>query len=118
MSYNFKNKSTNPHFPNISDVPPQEVLDNAKDLTLVDVREDSEYTGELGHAAGTTLINLSKIPQSLASLPKDKPIVFLCRSGGRSAQAASFAKQQGVDNVFNMLGGMLLWNQLQLPTEK
>ncbi len=118
MSYNFKNKSPNPHFPNVSDVAPQEILENAQELTLVDVRENSEYTGELGHIAGTQLVILSTLPQNLAALPKEKPIVFVCRSGGRSAQAAAFAKQQGVDNVFNMMGGMLLWNQLQLPTEK
>ncbi len=118
MPYTFKNKSPNPHFSNVSDVVPQEVLEHANELTLIDVREDSEYTGELGHAAGTILINLSKIPQSLADLPKDKSIVFLCRSGGRSAQAASYAQQQGFDNVYNMVGGMLLWNQMQLPIKK
>ena len=118
MSYTFKNKTPNPHFPTIADVTPQEILENSKELTLIDVREDSEYTGELGHAPGTSLINLSKIPQALATIPKEKTIVFLCRSGSRSAQAASFAKQQGVENVYNMVGGMLLWNQLQLPIEK
>ncbi len=118
MSYKFKNKSPNPHFPSVSDVSPQEVLENATELHLIDVRETSEYTGELGHIAGTKLIVLSTLPQNLASLSKDKTTVFICRSGGRSAQASALAKQQGFENVYNMTGGMLLWNQLQLPVEK
>lgn len=118
MAYTFKNKTSNPKFPEVFDVSPQEVLDNAKNLTLIDVREVSEYSGELGHAPGSKLIVLSTIPQNLKSIPTDKPIVFICRSGGRSAQAASFAKDNGTTDVYNMQGGMILWNQLQLPTEK
>lgn len=118
MMYTFKSKTPNPNFPQIFDVSPQEVLDSAKELTLIDVRETSEYNAELGHIAGTKLIILSTIPQNLALLPKDKTIVFICRSGARSSQAASFAKSQGFDNIYNMQGGMLLWNQLQFPIEK
>ncbi len=118
MSYEFKNKTPNPHFPNVEDVYPQEVIEASAQLKLVDVREVAEYTGELGHAAGTELLVLSTLPDKIQTLPKDKTIVFICRSGGRSAQAAAFAKMQGFNNVHNMAGGMLLWNQLQLPVEK
>jgi rhodanese-related sulfurtransferase len=121
MSYKFKNKSANPHFPDIEDVTPQEVLQASQDLEhikLVDVREVSEFIGELGHAPNSELLVLSALPEKLKSLPQDKTIVFICRSGGRSAQAAAYAKSQGYHQVHNMLGGMLLWNQLQLPTEQ
>lgn len=118
MSYEFKNKTNNPGFAGVIDVTPQEVLENTPHLKLIDVREVSEYTGELGHAPQTELIVLSTIPEKIKTLPQDKPIVFICRSGGRSAQAAAFALQNGFKNVYNMTGGMLLWNQLQLPTEK
>lgn len=118
MSYEFKNKSVNPHFSDVTDVHPQEVQDSAAQLKLVDVREVSEFTGELGHVPQSELVVLSTLPEQLKNLPNDKTIVFICRSGGRSAQAAAYAKQQGYNNVHNMLGGMLLWNQLQLPTEK
>lgn len=118
MLYEFKNTTTNPHFADIQDVTPQEVLAATANLKLIDVREVSEYTGELGHAPQTELMVLSTLPEKIKTLPKDKTIVFICRSGGRSAQAAAFAKQQGFTHVHNMLGGMLLWNQLQLPTEK
>ncbi|AGH96473.1 rhodanese-like domain-containing protein [Pseudobdellovibrio exovorus] len=118
MLYEFKNKSTNPHFTEVEDVTPQEVFESTEKVKLVDVREISEFTGELGHAPQSELVVLSTLPEKLKSLPQDKTIVFICRSGGRSAQAAAYAKQQGYQNVHNMLGGMLLWNQLQLPTEK
>lgn len=118
MAYAFKNKTANPHFPEIFDVSPQEVLDNSKDLTLIDVREVPEFTSDLGHVSGSKLIVLSTIPENLKSIPTGKPVVFICRSGGRSSQAAAFAKSKGLSDVYNMQGGMLLWNQLQLPIEK
>lgn len=118
MTYLFKHKTTNPNFPEVFDVNPQEVLDSAEELNLVDVREVSEFTSELGHVPGSKLVVLSTIPEKLKSLTGDKPIVFICRSGNRSAQAASFAKANGLSEVYNMQGGMLLWNQMQLPIEK
>ena len=118
MSYEFKNKQTNPYFPEITDVQPLEVKENAASLELIDVREEAEFHGELGHIPGAKLVVLSSIPESVKSLPKDKTIVFVCRSGGRSAQAASFARNEGFTDIYNMQGGMLLWNQLNLPTEK
>lgn len=118
MQIELKTKQPNPHFGNVDDIAPNEVLEKSKDLFLVDVREPSEYTGELGHVEGSQLIVLSTLPENLAQVPKDKTVVFICRSGGRSAQATAYAKSQGFTTVYNMLGGMMLWNQLQLPTER
>ncbi len=119
MAHVFKNKTANPQFAEVFDVTPQDVLDNSKDLTLIDVREISEFSGELGHVPGSKLVVLSTIPEKLKTIPTDnKTVVFICRSGGRSSQAAAFAKANGLTDVFNMQGGMLLWNHLQLPTEK
>ncbi len=117
MFYEFKNQLPNPNFEGVTDVNPQEVNENASNLFLVDVREEHEYTGELGHASGAKLVVLSTIPEQLNTLPRDKTVVFICRSGGRSAQATAFAQQEGFTNVYNMLGGMMLWNQLALPIE-
>lgn len=117
MEYQFKKKTPNPNFSQIEDVNPQEVLEASKQLNLIDVREVSEFNGELGHVPNAELIVLSTLPDKIKSLPVDKPIVFICRSGGRSAQAAAFAKSEGLKNAYNMKGGMLLWNQLKFPTE-
>ena len=118
MTYQIKNKIQNPHFENVFDISPQEVLENAPQLTLIDVREVTEYTAELGHIENSTLIILHSLPEKLNSIPTDKPVVFVCRSGGRSAQASSFANHQGMKNTYNMQGGMLAWNQLQFPIKK
>lgn len=99
----------------VMDVTPQEVNEHASQLFLVDVREDAEFTGELSHVKGSKHIKLGTIPEHLSNLPKDKTIVFICRSGGRSAQASAYALQEGFQHVYNMQGGMMLWNQLQLP---
>lgn len=118
MSYKFKQTHTNPNFPNVTDVNPTEVLENASQLKLIDVRETDEYIGELGHAKSAELIVLGTIPEKINTLPKNETIVFICRSGGRSSQAAAFAISKGFTDVYNMRGGMLAWNQLLLPTEK
>ncbi len=118
MSYKFKQITVNAHFPNVSDVEPQEVSENTEHIKLIDVREIDEFTGELGHADAAELIVLNTIPEKIAILPKDQTIVFICRSGGRSAQAAAYALSKGFADVYNMRGGMLAWNQLHLPTQK
>lgn len=118
MSFLFKNTQPNPYFQDITDVLPADVYAAQDKVKLIDVREVSEFTGELGHIAQSELIVLSTLPEKISSLPVEQTIVFVCRSGGRSAQAAAYAKQQGFKYVHNMQGGMLLWNQMQLPVEK
>ncbi len=118
MAYEIKNKTKNPHFENVYDISPQEIFENASHLTLVDVREPAEWSSELGHIESASFVVLHTLPDNLMSIPTEKPIVFVCRSGGRSAQASAFAHNQGLLNTYNMQGGMYLWNQLQLPIKK
>ena len=114
----FESESANPNFLGVKDIEPAELSQLTSQVHLVDVRRPDEYTGELGHIDGSKLIVLDTLPDQLDTLPKDEPIVFVCRSGGRSAQAAAFAKQNGFSHVFNMKGGMMLWNSLGLPIRK
>lgn len=114
----FTSKTENPSFPDVFDVDPQEVLENKTQITLVDVRRPDEFTGELGHIPGAQLLTLDQLPMHIEELPKDQTIVFVCRSGGRSAQATSFALECGFDEVYNMKGGMLLWNERGFEIEK
>ena len=114
----FTSKSENPHFPDVWDLDPKEIQSKTSELTLIDVRRPDEYIGELGHIPGATLLTLDQLPAKMDSLPKDKTIVFVCRSGARSAQATSFALESGFSDVYNMRGGMLLWNEYGLKIEK
>jgi len=50
-------------------------------------------------------------------LSKDKPIVTVCRAGGRSAQAFTTLKKLGFDKVANLPGGMLRWRALRQVVE-
>jgi rhodanese-related sulfurtransferase len=113
----FRTKSTNPNLPGVTDVEPKELWEQKDRVVLVDVRRPDEFTGELGHIPGAKPMVLDMLPQTIDDLPKDKTVVFICRSGGRSAKATAFAIEQGYTDVYNMKGGMLLWNQLALPTE-
>jgi rhodanese-related sulfurtransferase len=114
----FSNATANPNAPNIEDVTAEELKEKAASVHVIDVRRPDEYTGELGHIAGAKLVTLNTLPQKLDELPKDGTIVFVCLAGGRSTQAAAFARENGFKHVYNMSGGMLRWNQLGFPVEK
>ncbi len=107
----------NPQFPGVQDIDPQELWTQRERVRIVDVRRPDEFTGELGHVAGAHHIVLDTLPNHLVDLPTDQIVVFVCRSGGRSAQASAFAKENGLSQVYNMRGGMLLWNELGLAVE-
>jgi rhodanese-related sulfurtransferase len=111
-------RSTNsPNAPGVKDVEPKDLWEARSQVAIVDVRRPDEWEGELGHIPGATLIVLDTLPQQVDAIPKDKPVVVVCRSGGRSTNATSFLLGQGFTNVYNMRGGMLLWNELGLQTE-
>lgn len=85
-------------------------------LLLVDVRRDDEFNNELGHVEGARLVTLGpELTRFLASAPRDREMVFICRSGKRSETATLEARRAGFANVANMVGGMLLWNERNFP---
>lgn len=115
MTTEFKTKSPNPQFPQVMDVHPEELAKLTSSARIIDVRQPDEFTGELGHIPEAELWVLDHLPEKINSLPHDQTIVFVCRSGARSAKAAAFALENGFTDVYNMAGGMILWNHLGLP---
>ena len=107
----------NLHYHGVKDVDPRELAKKREQVVLIDARQPEEYSGDLGHIPGAKLIALDLLPDQLDQVPRDKTVVFVCRSGGRSARAAAFAMEQGLTNVYNLKGGMILWNELHLQTE-
>lgn len=113
----FNSKEENLHYPGLFDIDPKELAEKMEQVVLIDVREVEEFHGELGHIPGAKLIVLNTIPNKINEIPKDQTVVFVCRSGGRSARAAAFALENGFSDVYNLKGGMILWNELHLDTE-
>ncbi len=104
-------------FGGIWEIQPQTLLERARELQLVDVREPSEFTGVLGHIAGARLAPMAQLADHLVALDPQRPVVAVCRSGARSAQATVLLRKAGFTQVANLAGGMLRWNAEALPVE-
>lgn len=92
-------------------------LDAGEKLYLLDVRSDEEYQYD-GHIAGAHLIPLPMLALRMSELPKDTPIVCVCRSGSRSGIAADQLARQGFTGVINLNGGMMAWARAGLPSKR
>ncbi len=89
-----------------------------RDALLVDVREPHEFVGELGHVPGAQLVPLATLLDASTSWDREREVVLICRSGGRSAHAATELAKQGFRQLANLRGGMIAWNQARLPIER
>ena len=91
---------------------------NHQSYTLVDVREPAEYSA--GHAIGAINIPRGVLEMELSGNPefqnKDKELVLMCMSGGRSALAAVSISKLGYSKVKSMAGGYQQWDAEGLPT--
>lgn len=103
----------------VLEVHPSDLKNHLSEFELIDVRRPDEFVGELGHIDGARLVTLGPdLVQHLEKEDKNKKIVFICRSGGRSGQATLHSQSLGFKTVYNMTGGMLLWNELKLPVSR
>jgi hydroxyacylglutathione hydrolase len=82
-------------------------------VSLIDVRRDTEWTE--GHVETAEHHFLGRLRDAIPNINKSKPIVLQCRTGKRSAIAASLLQAAGVKDVINMIGGMIQWQQSGLP---
>ena len=98
----------------------QDMLTSDTRPLLVDVREPAEYSGELGHLAGSVLIPLRELMNRMTEIEEYKtgPVVTVCRAGMRSATAAAILGRSGFSDVSNLAGGLLGWNEAGLPVER
>jgi hydroxyacylglutathione hydrolase len=85
-----------------------EQLDSPAPPLLVDVRAPSEWEQERIDAAVN--VPLSRLPERLQSLPRDRQIVVHCASGYRSAIAAGLLQGAGFATVADLVGGLGAWS--------
>lgn len=100
------------------EVPARQASEALEGVRLIDVREPSEFSDQLGHIPGAELVPLATIPQVAPAWDRNATYLLICRSGGRSSNAAMWMANQGFVSVFNLSGGMMGWNQAGLPVER
>lgn len=83
---------------------------------LIDVREPVEYAEE--HIVGAKLIPLGQLEQRSDEIDRKAPVVVMCRSGKRGAEAVKKLHALGITNVRNLEGGILAWKGDGHPTGK
>lgn len=98
------------------DLSPERVAELARagEVQLVDVREP--YEREAGRIAGSSHIEMDGLAAGAEALERERPVVFYCRVGGRSAVATQAFRASGWD-AYNMEGGIAAWVERGLPIE-
>jgi rhodanese-related sulfurtransferase len=99
-----------------SDYTPQQVAEllQTREIQLIDVRQAYEH--DAGRIAGDRLIELAGLASEADTLDRERPVVFYCRSGARSAMATEAFRGAGF-NAHNLVGGLLDWEAAGLPLE-
>ncbi|MEZ4438527.1 MAG: MBL fold metallo-hydrolase [Polyangiaceae bacterium] len=87
-------------------------IEERDDLKLIDVRSKEEAEGELASIAASTLVPLEVLSQEAKGWNREEPLVLICRSGGRSGQAAHILENLGFQHVASLRGGLLRWREI------
>jgi sulfur-carrier protein adenylyltransferase/sulfurtransferase len=85
------------------------------EAVLLDTREPHEYAE--AHLEGATLVPPATVAERIAELVPDRSqrVILYCRTGNRSARAADQLQELGYENVANVAGGIVAWQELDLP---
>lgn len=81
---------------------------------IVDVREP--YERDAGRIPGSAHIELERLASQAETLDRDRPVVFQCRLGARSAMAAQAFRTAGFD-AWSLQGGLMAWHDQGLALE-
>ena len=76
-----------------------------------------ELLGELGYIGGIEAVPLAAIATAVHK-EDPRPVITVCRSGGRSAQAVRVLHDLGVERVASVRGGMSAWTRADLPVRR
>src|SRR5437879_6552416 len=112
----FQNAQTNPNFNDVQDIEPKDLAAQRQQVAVIDVRRPDERQG--GYIPGSIHIVMDTLPDNMDKIPKDQSLVFVCAVGGRSSRAATWALSEGYQSVYNLKGGMKLWQELNMESVK
>ncbi len=88
------------------------------DRLILDVRAPAEFWGPLGHIQGAANVPLDSLPHHLAEIvAARRPVVVVCLTDKRSAQAAAQLEASGARDVVVLRGGMARWRSEELPID-
>jgi sulfur dioxygenase len=102
----------------ILEITPQWVAAHRSQVHILDVRTRVETGEENAKVAGAQLIPIDELRDRLSEVPRDLPVMTICRSGKRSVLAFSILKDAGWKEVANIQGGLLGWQKEGLPIDQ
>jgi rhodanese-related sulfurtransferase len=93
-------------------LPPEFVVEQGLLVHIVDVRDEEEMIGPLGHIPGVTWVPRAEIDRVAQLLPADAMLVLVCRTGESSIDAVRALEARGMTFVAAMEGGMVAWKKM------
>ena len=90
-----------------------DIMEGAPTPIIIDIREMGEFMHS--HIPRASLIPMPRILKGDVVLPKDEPLVLICRTGRRTTQTIHILQEQGYNNIKNLDGGMVAWEKAGLP---
>ena len=91
-----------------------ELRRNRKPHIVLDVRESDEL--EICRLEGALHIPMNSVPERIADVPREAPLVVMCHHGGRSRMIVGFLRRAGLNNAVNLEGGIDAWTRQVDPS--
>lgn len=87
-----------------------EQLQNDPNAVVIDVRTEEEFAeGILPNAINLDIYKGQGFIYKVEELDKTKNYYVYCKAGGRSQQACTLMNQMGIENAYNLTGGIMNW---------
>jgi rhodanese-related sulfurtransferase len=99
--------------PVIQEIDVDTLESRSAETIVLDVREPEEYAH--GHVPGAINLPQADLASRLDEIPRECPLVLICRSGARSLRAAQFLRQVGFEQLANVQGGTEAWRAAGKP---
>lgn len=91
-------------------------INEGAQLRVLDVRNATEFAS--GHVPGAQNAPLVELEARLREVPREMPIAVICAGGYRSSTAASLLRRNGIEGLFNVVGGTSAWVNAGYETQK